>query len=84
MAFGVDDLDELGERVSQVLEMAPPEGMMDKIRALGRLKSLADSRPKSCRPAPPGDRHGSAQSLDALPIMTCWPRDGGPLSRCRR
>ena len=46
MAFGVDRLDELGERVAQVLEMAPPEGMMDKIRALGKLKSLADSRPK--------------------------------------
>ncbi len=46
MAFGVESLDELGERVSQVLEMAPPEGMMDKIRALGKLKSLADSRPK--------------------------------------
>src|SRR5918997_6232873 len=46
MAFGVDRLDELGERVAAVLEMTPPEGIAEKIRALGRLKSLADSRPK--------------------------------------
>ena len=62
MAFGVDRLDELGERVAEVLEMAPPEGLMDKIRALGKLKSLADSRPKtvSLRPLP-GDRARSAR-----------------------
>ncbi len=52
MAFGVDRLDELGERVQDVLEMTPPEGMMDKIRALGKLKSLADSRPKVVRSGP--------------------------------
>ncbi|HYX86009.1 MAG TPA: menaquinone biosynthesis decarboxylase, partial [Gaiellales bacterium] len=46
MAFGVKRLDELGERVTDVLEMTPPEGLVDKIRALGKLKSLADSRPK--------------------------------------
>ena len=49
---GVDRLDELGERVTQVLEMAPPEGMSDKIRALGKLKSLADARPKIVSSAP--------------------------------
>src|SRR6266516_4159160 len=47
MAFGVDDLDELGARVTDVLEMQPPEGLMDKVRALQKLKSLADSRPKT-------------------------------------
>src|SRR5690348_11709993 len=33
MAFGVQSLDELGARVSDVLEMTPPEGLVDKIRA---------------------------------------------------
>src|SRR6185312_2602114 len=49
MAFGVKRLDDLGEKVQSVLEMTPPEGMLDKIRALGKLKSLADSRPRSVR-----------------------------------
>ena len=47
MAFGVDDLDELGRRVTDVLELQPPEGLVDKLRALQKLKSLADSRPKT-------------------------------------
>ncbi len=70
LAFGVERLDELGDKVSSVLEMQPPQGVGDKLRALGKLKSLADSRaahrlerplpgararPARSRPAP--DRH---------------------------
>ena len=47
MAFGVERLDDLGQRVTDVLEMQPPEGMVDKVRALQKQKSLADSRPKA-------------------------------------
>ena len=77
MAFGVDRLDELGERVQDVLEMTPPEGMMDKIRALGKLKSLADSRPKVVRSGPCQEVVLDPPDLDKLPMMTCWPEDGG-------
>ncbi|HEX5261761.1 MAG TPA: menaquinone biosynthesis decarboxylase [Gaiellales bacterium] len=78
MAFGVERLDELGERVAEVLEMAPPEGLMDKLRALGKLKSLADSRPKVVSSGPCQEVVLDPPSLDGLPIMTCWPGDGGP------
>ena len=78
MAFGVDRLSDLSERVAEVLEMAPPEGLMDKIRALGKLKSLADSRPKVVRSGPCQEVVLDPPTLDALPIMTCWPQDGGP------
>jgi 4-hydroxy-3-polyprenylbenzoate decarboxylase len=78
LAFGVDHLDELGERVADVLEMAPPEGLMDKLRALGKLKSLADSRPKLVGSAACQQVLVDPPSLDSLPIMTCWPQDGGP------
>ena len=78
MAFGVDRLDDLAARVQSVLEMTPPEGIGDKIRALGRLKSLADSRPKTVRSGPCQEVVLEPPSLDALPVMTCWPKDGGP------
>jgi 4-hydroxy-3-polyprenylbenzoate decarboxylase len=78
MAFGVDSLDELGARVQGVLEMTPPEGLADKIRALGKLKSLADSRPKLVRSGPCQEVVLDPPDLDRLPIMTCWPKDGGP------
>jgi 4-hydroxy-3-polyprenylbenzoate decarboxylase len=78
MAFGVGHLDELGEKVAAVIEMTPPEGIAEKIRALGRLKSLADSRPKVVSSGPCQEVVLDPPTLDALPIMTCWPLDGGP------
>jgi 4-hydroxy-3-polyprenylbenzoate decarboxylase len=78
MAFGVESLDELGAKIQGVLEMTPPEGIGDKIRALGKLKSLADSRPKTVRSGPCQEIVLQPPDLDQLPIMTCWPLDGGP------
>jgi 4-hydroxy-3-polyprenylbenzoate decarboxylase len=78
MAFGVERLDDLGQRVTDVLEMQPPEGLVDKVRALGRLKSLADSRPKSVSKGPCQEVVLDPPSLESLPVMTCWPGDGGP------
>ena len=46
-------------------------------RALGKLKCLADASPKTCQGALPGGR-ARRPDLDPLPIMTCWPDDGGP------
>ncbi len=78
MAFGVERLDDLGRRVSDVLEMQPPEGLVGKVRALGRLKSLADSRPKTVSGGPCQEVVLDPPSLESLPVMTCWPGDGGP------
>src|SRR5437899_6352299 len=42
LAFGVAALDELGERVGDILEMQPPEGLRAKVQGLKTLKSIAD------------------------------------------
>src|SRR6478735_3347427 len=47
LAFGVERLDDLGAKVSDVLEMQPPQGLVEKVRGLKKLKSLADSLPKT-------------------------------------
>jgi 4-hydroxy-3-polyprenylbenzoate decarboxylase len=79
LALGVDSLDEAGRRLGEVLEMQPPQGLVEKVRGLKRLKSIADSRPKTVR-------SGAVQSvvytdndvdLSTLPIQTCWPEDAG-------
>src|SRR5688500_7603834 len=49
LAFGVDSLDELGRRVENVLEMQPPQGLVEKVKGLRKLKSIADSLPKTVR-----------------------------------
>ena len=80
LAFGVERLDDVGRKLGDVLEMQPPQGLVEKVKGLAKLKSIADSRPKSVR-------SGSCQevvltadevNLDLLPIQTCWPGDAAP------
>ena len=78
MALGVERLDDVAERIADVMELTPPQGLVDKVRALGRLKSLADSRAKVVRSGPCQEVVIDPPDLDLLPIMTCWPDDGGP------
>jgi 4-hydroxy-3-polyprenylbenzoate decarboxylase len=80
MAFGVGTLDQIGEKLSDVLEMQPPQGLVDKVRSLGRLKSIADSMPKEVSRAPCQEvvLTGDEVDLDLFPIQRCWPGDPGP------
>src|SRR5512134_1997309 len=45
LAFGVERLDDVARKLADVLEMQPPAGLMEKVRGLQKLKSIADSRP---------------------------------------
>src|SRR5438034_9431427 len=52
LAFGAPSLDAVGERVGSVLEMQPPQGPVEKAKGLAKLKSIADSLPKTVRAGP--------------------------------
>src|SRR5256885_14443955 len=47
LALGVERLDDVGQRLEDVLEMQPPQGLGEKVKGLKKLKSLADSMPKT-------------------------------------
>src|SRR5947199_9880946 len=49
MAFDAPSLDAVSERLTDVLEMQPPQGLVEKVRGLQKLKSIADSRPRTVR-----------------------------------
>jgi UbiD family decarboxylases len=80
LAFGVESLDELGERVGGILEMQPPSGLMDKVRGLQKLKSIADSRARTVRSGPVQEvvLKGDDVDLGLLPVQRCWPGDPAP------
>jgi len=80
LAFGVDSLDDVGRRLGDVLEMQPPQGLAEKVRGLKKLKSIADSQPKSVRSGPSQEvvLTGDEVDLRRLPVQTCWPGDAGP------
>jgi 4-hydroxy-3-polyprenylbenzoate decarboxylase len=77
LAFGEESLDAVARKLEDVLEMQPPQGLVEKVKGLGKLKRLADSMPRSVS-------KGACQELvlepdlDALPIQHCWPGDPAP------
>src|SRR5919108_712396 len=80
LALGVERLDDAAAKLGSVLEMQPPEGLVDKVRGLKKLKSIADSRPKTVRHAAHHEvvLTGDDVDLDLLPIQHCWPGDPAP------
>ena len=80
LAFGEETLDDVGRKLGEVLEMQPPQGLVEKVRGLKRLKSIADSMPKSVRSGAVQDvvLQDNEVDLSRLPIQTCWPEDAAP------
>ncbi len=80
LAFGVEKLDDVAQRVAAVLEMQPPSGLMEKVRGLQKLKSIADSRPKTVGKGACQEivLRGEDVNLGLLPIQRCWPGDPAP------
>jgi 4-hydroxy-3-polyprenylbenzoate decarboxylase len=80
LAFGAPSLDDVARRLEEVLEMQPPQGIVDKVKGLKKLKSIADSQPKSVRSGPAQELvlAGDDVDLDAIPIQRCWPGDPAP------
>src|SRR5207247_4544581 len=80
MAFDAPSLDAVAERLGDVLEMQPPQGLVEKVRGLQKLKSIADSRPRTVKRGACQEvvLTGDDASLDLLPIQKCWPQDAAP------
>src|SRR5437763_15792089 len=71
MAFDAPSLDAVAERLSDVLEMQPPQGLVEKVRGLQKPKSIADARPRTVRRGACQEivLTGADASLDLLPIQ---------------
>jgi 4-hydroxy-3-polyprenylbenzoate decarboxylase len=80
LAFDAKDLEEVAGRLESVIEMQPPQGLVEKVKGLAKLKSIADSMPKSVRSGPCQEvvLEGEDVDLDLLPIQRCWPGDPAP------
>ncbi len=77
-ALGVERLDDLSARVAKVLDLRMPGSLIDKLRKLGDLFDLAKAGPKRARRAACQEVVETAEpSLATLPILKCWPGDGG-------
>ncbi|MBZ5544965.1 MAG: menaquinone biosynthesis decarboxylase [Acidobacteriia bacterium] len=78
LALEVDSVDDVARRIEELLEMKPPEGFFDKVKLLPKLSELGSFFPKTVKGGPVKDVVETDNlSLARLPIMKCWPQDGG-------
>jgi 4-hydroxy-3-polyprenylbenzoate decarboxylase len=80
LALGVDKLDDVGCRISELLEMKVPQGFMEKLALLPRLAELAKFPPKTRGGRPSCQevvQQGGDIDLGRLPFLVTWPGDGG-------
>jgi 4-hydroxy-3-polyprenylbenzoate decarboxylase len=81
MALGVEDLNDIGARIEQLIKLKVPEGWREKLALLPKIAEIAKYPPRTVSGKPPCQevvwREGEID-LGRLPIITCWPDDGGP------
>jgi 4-hydroxy-3-polyprenylbenzoate decarboxylase len=91
MALGRDSIDEIAQEIQLILKAKPPTDLREGFALLKQGIHLLHARPKSVRDAAcqevvqllePSTLNSqpstSTISLRDLPILKCWPKDGGP------
>ncbi len=77
--FDIETLDDLGRGFARFLEIAPPKGWVEKLKLLPKLKEAVNIFPKTVKRAPCQEIINTENpDLTQLPVLTCWPEDGGP------
>lgn len=79
-ALGLEDLDDLGTRLRELIDVKVGGGLIGLASNLPKLRELAALPPKRVRRAPVQEVvwRGDEVDLDRLPVLKCWPDDGGP------
>ena len=79
MALGVDSLDDIGAEIESLINQDSPGTVLDKLKMLPKLAKLSSAFPKVVKNAPCQEvvKEGEDASLDFLPVLKCWPGDGG-------
>ena len=79
-ALGVERLDDIGERIRDLLDVKLGGGLLGLASNLPKLRELAALPPRRVRGGPVQEIvwQGDEVDLGKLPVLTCWPQDGGP------
>jgi 4-hydroxy-3-polyprenylbenzoate decarboxylase len=80
LALGVDDLEEHARAIAELVTARAPSSARELAQLALKLPDLAHVPPRTVSSGPCQDvvATGDEVNLDALPILTCWPADGGP------
>ena len=81
LALGVTELDEHGARITELMNLKVPDGFVAKLGLLPRLLEVSKYPPRVKSGSAPCQEivwRGDEIDLDKIPVITCWPEDGGP------
>jgi 4-hydroxy-3-polyprenylbenzoate decarboxylase len=82
LALGVEKLDDVAHEIESLFQLlaSPKESIVDKLKLLPKLGQFASWMPKvrsgrgACQQVIIKDH----PDITKLPVITCWPKDGGP------
>src|SRR5437773_5075097 len=77
LALGVEKLDDLAHEIDELMTPPQPKGIIDALKLAPMLNRLADLMPKTVKDGPCQEIVSRDGSLDDIPILKCWPEDGG-------
>ena len=78
MALEVNSLDEIAERIRELLNMKSPEGFLEKLKMLPMLADMGKFFPKTVSTGPCKEVIEKKDfSLLDFPVLQCWPKDAG-------
>lgn len=79
LALGVKSVDDIASRITGFLQMRMPEGIVNKLKMLPKLAEIGSFFPKIVSGGPCKEviLRGDKASLYELPVLHCWPLDGG-------
>ncbi|MDI9636821.1 menaquinone biosynthesis decarboxylase [Geitlerinema splendidum] len=80
LALSCDDFEEHAARIEGLLKPEIPKGPKEALAMLPKLLELKNAPPKSTKSAICQEivLKGDEIDLTKLPVLTCWPEDGGP------
>jgi 4-hydroxy-3-polyprenylbenzoate decarboxylase len=78
IALEVSNFETLGTRITDLINMDIPTGILEKVRALPKLAELSGFSPKLVKSGPVQDvTNASTPSFSTLPVIKTWPKDAG-------
>ncbi len=77
-ALSCDDFEEPARELRELLHMAPPQGLWEKLKMIPRLGKLASFTTRHVSGGPVQEVVDRQPDLSRLPVLTTWPHDGGP------
>lgn len=84
LSLEVESLDDIGARVVELLNQAPPKTLLEKLAILPKLLEFSKFFPQKVKHAPCQEViEKNNPDLSKFPVIKCWPGDGQPADEGR-